>query len=86
MIDPFKRLARKGLFLFDPETAHGMSIAALKSGLVPACQLTADPRLRQTVAGLTFENPLGMAAGYDKNAEVPEALLKLGFGLPRSAR
>ncbi|MDR9808270.1 quinone-dependent dihydroorotate dehydrogenase [Rhizobium hidalgonense] len=80
MIDPFKRLARKGLFLFDPETAHGMSIAALKSGLVPACQITPDPRLRQTVAGLTFENPLGMAAGYDKNAEVPEALLKLGFG------
>ncbi|MBB5668456.1 dihydroorotate dehydrogenase [Rhizobium leguminosarum] len=80
MIDPFKRLARKGLFLFDPETAHSMSIAALKSGLVPACQITPDPRLRQTVAGLTFENPLGMAAGYDKNAEVPEALLKLGFG------
>ncbi|MBX5226050.1 quinone-dependent dihydroorotate dehydrogenase [Rhizobium sp. NLR9b] len=80
MIDPFKRLARKGLFLFDPETAHGMSIAALKSGLVPACRIVPDPRLRQTVAGLTFENPLGMAAGYDKNAEVPEALLKLGFG------
>ncbi|MBB4479191.1 quinone-dependent dihydroorotate dehydrogenase [Rhizobium etli] len=80
MIDPFKRLARKGLFLFDPETAHGMSVAALKSGLVPACQITPDPRLRQTVAGLTFENPLGMAAGYDKNAEVPEALLRLGFG------
>ncbi|ARM86920.1 dihydroorotate dehydrogenase (quinone) [Rhizobium sp. CIAT894] len=80
MIDPFKRLARKGLFLFDPETAHGMSIAALKSGLVPACQVTPDPRLRQTVAGLAFDNPLGMAAGYDKNAEVPEALLKLGFG------
>ncbi|AHG43953.1 diguanylate cyclase [Rhizobium leguminosarum bv. trifolii CB782] len=80
MIDSFKRIARKGLFLFDPETAHGMSIAALKSGLVPACQITPDPRLRQTVAGLTFENPLGMAAGYDKNAEVPEALLKLGFG------
>ncbi|MBX4932659.1 quinone-dependent dihydroorotate dehydrogenase [Rhizobium bangladeshense] len=80
MIDPFKRVARKGLFLFDPETAHGMSLAALKSGLVPACRMTPDPRLRQTVAGLSFENPLGMAAGYDKNAEVPEALLKLGFG------
>ncbi|WP_454848092.1 quinone-dependent dihydroorotate dehydrogenase [Rhizobium binxianense] len=79
MIDPFK-FARKGLFLFDPETAHGMSIAALKAGLVPACRIAPDPRLRQTVAGLTFENPLGMAAGYDKNAEVPEALLRLGFG------
>ncbi len=73
-------LARKGLFLFDPETAHGLSITALRSGLVPACGLSADPRLRQTVAGLDFANPLGMAAGYDKNAEVPEALIRLGFG------
>jgi dihydroorotate dehydrogenase len=80
MIDIFKRATRKGLFLFDPETAHGMSISALKSGLVPACRIAPDPRLRQKVAGITFENPLGMAAGYDKNAEVPEALLKLGFG------
>jgi dihydroorotate dehydrogenase len=80
MIDLFKHAARKGLFLFDPETAHGMSIAALKSGLVPACAAPADARLRQTVAGLEFANPIGMAAGYDKNAEVPEALLKIGFG------
>ncbi|MBN8950106.1 MULTISPECIES: quinone-dependent dihydroorotate dehydrogenase [unclassified Rhizobium] len=80
MIGAFRDLGRRGLFLFDPETAHGMSIAALKSGLVPACRINADPRLRQTVAGLDFANPIGMAAGYDKNAEVPEALLKLGFG------
>jgi dihydroorotate dehydrogenase len=80
MMDLFKQATRKGLFLFDPETAHGMSIAGLKSGLVPACRIPADPRLAQTVAGLTFANPLGMAAGYDKNAEVPEALLRLGFG------
>ncbi|SOC46184.1 dihydroorotate oxidase A [Rhizobium subbaraonis] len=73
-------LARRGLFLFDPETAHGLSITALKSGLVPACAQKPDPRLRQTIAGLEFPNPLGMAAGYDKNAEVPEALLRLGFG------
>ena len=80
MIGAFRDLGRRGLFLFDPETAHGMSIAALKSGLVPACRTRNDPRLRQTVAGLDFANPIGMAAGYDKNAEVPEALLKLGFG------
>jgi dihydroorotate dehydrogenase len=80
MIGLFKTIGRRGLFLLDPETAHGMSIAALKSGLLPACSLAADPRLRQTVAGLDFVNPLGMAAGYDKNAEVPEALLRLGFG------
>ena len=80
MIDAFKTLGRRGLFLFDAETAQGMSIAALKSGVVPTCRLRPDQRLAQTVAGIRFENPLGMAAGYDKNAEVPEALLKLGFG------
>jgi len=79
-MDIFKTVGRRGLFMFDPETAHGMSIAALRSGVVPACRLPADPRLRQTVAGLDLANPLGMAAGYDKNAEVPEALLRLGFG------
>jgi len=79
MIDPLK-LARRGLFLFDPETAHGLSIAALKSGVLPACRVPADAKLRQTVAGLDFANPLGLAAGYDKNAEVPDAMLKLGFG------
>ena len=47
---------------------------------MPACPAKADPRLAQTVAGIAFPNPLGMAAGYDKNAEVPEALLRLGFG------
>ncbi len=73
-------LARRGLFLFDPETAHGLSIKALKSGLVPGSAAPADPRLEQTLAGLTFPNPIGMAAGYDKNAEVPETLLRLGFG------
>ncbi|MDO9416289.1 quinone-dependent dihydroorotate dehydrogenase [Pararhizobium sp.] len=80
MMGPLQALARQGLFLLDPETAHGLSITALKTGLVPGCAAAADPRLAQTVAGLTFANPLGMAAGYDKNAEVPEALLKLGFG------
>lgn len=73
-------LASRGLLLTDPETAHGLSIKALKSGLVPACRQTADPRLAQTVAGLAFANPIGLAAGYDKNAEVPDAILRLGFG------
>ena len=80
MIGSLEALARRGLFLFDPETAHGMSIAALKTGLVPACAAPADPRLRVEVAGLSLANPLGMAAGFDKNAEVPDALLRLGFG------
>ncbi|CAN7548498.1 quinone-dependent dihydroorotate dehydrogenase [Pararhizobium sp. LjRoot235] len=80
MINAIQSLARRGLFLLDPEAAHGLSVKALKTGLVPACTAPADPRLAQIVAGLTFTNPLGMAAGYDKNAEVPEALLRLGFG------
>jgi dihydroorotate dehydrogenase len=80
MFDRFSELARQGLFLFDPEAAHSMSIAALKSGFVSSCRAPVDARLSQTVAGIAFENPLGMAAGYDKNAEVPDALLRLGFG------
>ncbi|AFL48761.1 dihydroorotate dehydrogenase [Sinorhizobium fredii] len=80
MTGPVERLARRGLFLLDPETAHGVSIRALKSGVVPSCAAPTDPRLEQIIAGLSFPNPLGMAAGYDKNAEVPEALLRLGFG------
>ena len=80
MIGPFSDIARKGLFMLDPETAHGLSITALKSGLLPACRLAADPKLATTVAGIGFANPLGLAAGFDKNAEVPDAILKLGFG------
>ena len=76
----FSSVGRRGLFLVDPEKAHGLSIAALKSGFLPTCMVPHDPRLQQTVAGLVFPNPLGMAAGYDKNAEVPGPLLRLGFG------
>lgn len=77
LIDGF---ARSALFTLDPETAHGLSIAALKSGLLPRCPRDRDPRLAVRVAGLDFPNPLGMAAGYDKNAEVPAELSRLGFG------
>ena len=76
----FSSIGRKGLFLIDPEKAHGLSIAALKSGFLPTCMVPHDPSLQQTVAGIVFPNPLGMAAGYDKNAEVPGPLLRLGFG------
>ncbi|WP_137129796.1 quinone-dependent dihydroorotate dehydrogenase [Rhizobium sp. FY34] len=73
-------LARTALFTLDAEAAHGLSIAALRSGLVPACRVPPDPRLKLTLAGLVFPNPVGLAAGYDKNAQVPEAILNLGFG------
>ncbi|UDL92207.1 quinone-dependent dihydroorotate dehydrogenase [Mesorhizobium sp. PAMC28654] len=74
------RLGQKLLFTFDPETAHGMSIAALRCGLPVGARTVRDARLKMTVCGIDFPNPLGMAAGYDKNAEVPDALLGLGFG------
>ncbi|MFN3765952.1 MAG: quinone-dependent dihydroorotate dehydrogenase [Aliihoeflea sp.] len=76
----YRTIGRKLLFGLDAERAHGLSIAGLKSG-VPLCPPPAvDVRLHVEVAGLSFPNPLGMAAGYDKNADVPDALLKLGFG------
>ncbi|MEM5471459.1 quinone-dependent dihydroorotate dehydrogenase [Hoeflea sp. AS60] len=76
----FDGLGRSALFTIDPETAHGLSLKALKSGLVPGCRADRDPRLAVNVAGLAFPNPLGMAAGFDKNAEVPSELTRLGFG------
>jgi dihydroorotate dehydrogenase len=76
----FDRLGQKLLFTFDPETAHGMSIAALRCGLPVGARAVRDIRLKVSLCGLDFPNPLGMAAGYDKNAEVPDALLGLGFG------
>ncbi len=64
----------------DPETAHGLAITALKHGLVPGCPSAQVSRLRQRLWGLDFENPVGLAAGFDKNAEVAEAMLGQGFG------
>nr|WP_274390009.1 quinone-dependent dihydroorotate dehydrogenase [Azospirillum doebereinerae] len=68
------------LFRFDPETAHGLTIKALKTGLVPAPRGRDEPSLRSRVWGLDFTNPVGLAAGFDKNAEVVDAMLRLGFG------
>ncbi len=76
----FDRLGQRLLFTLDPETAHGLSIKALKCGLPVAAKPPVDHRLRARICGLDFPNPLGMAAGYDKNGEVPDALLGLGFG------
>lgn len=79
MIDLFP-LIRPLLFRFDPETAHGLALAALKSGLLPAAGAGDDPVLRTRVWGLDFANPIGLAAGFDKNAEVVDAMLRQGFG------
>jgi len=74
------KVARSALFKFSPERAHTLSIHGLKTGVMPVANLRQDTRLNVEVAGLKFPNPLGLAAGYDKNAEVPDAILKLGFG------
>jgi dihydroorotate dehydrogenase len=52
-------IARSALFTLDPETAHGLSIAALKSGLVPGCRANLDPRLSVDVAGPGLSQPAG---------------------------
>jgi len=65
----------------DAETAHGLTIRALKGGLVPRDQRPDPASLSVTVWGRTLSNPIGLAAGFDKNAEVPDAMLGLGFGL-----
>jgi len=72
------RLTRPALFTLDPERAHGLAIAALKAG--PRGSPASAGALATEVAGLAFPNPLGMAAGFDKNGEVPDALLGQGFG------
>jgi len=71
------------LFLsrLDAETAHGLALIGLKSGLVPADRKPDPPSLGVEVWGRRLPNPIGLAAGFDKNAEAPDALLNLGFGL-----
>ena len=62
-----------------PETAHRAAIEGLRRGLGPKISTAADPVLRTAVAGLELAHPVGLAAGFDKNAEVPDALLSAGF-------
>ena len=73
-------LARPFLRQLDPETAHRATLWALRHGLAPAGRTADDSALAIRVLGRDFPNPLGMAAGFDKDAEVPGPLLRLGFG------
>ena len=67
------------LRLLPPEPAHNLTINLLKTGLVPG-SAEVDPRLATQVWGQTFRSPLGLAAGFDKQAEVMSPMLGLGFG------
>ena len=71
-------LLKPALFTLDPERAHGLGLAALK--LNPAKGPPKPGALATRVAGIDFPNPIGLAAGFDKDAEVPDAALGLGFG------
>ena len=79
MIGFFDRLSRPLMRALDPEDAHAFAIKALR--YVPLARPAADAReLAVRAFGLNFPNPVGVAAGFDKNAQVPDPLLRLGFG------
>jgi dihydroorotate dehydrogenase len=79
VIGLFDRLARPLLRALDPEDAHALTLRALK--FAPVMRAASDdPRLAMRVFGLNFANPIGIAAGFDKGAEVADALFRLGFG------
>ena len=79
MIRAFDALSLPLLRWFDPEDAHRMAIQGLRL-LPPMKPRTDDSKLAVRAFGLNFPNPIGMAAGFDKSAEAPDALLRLGFG------
>jgi dihydroorotate dehydrogenase len=76
----FWSAAQASLLFLDPETAHEASLRALEAGVYPRQERPDDPRLTQSLFGLTFPNPIGVAAGYDKDARVYDALFGMGFG------
>jgi dihydroorotate dehydrogenase len=79
VIRAFDALSLPLLRWFDPEDAHRLAIQGLKL-LPPLRPRTDDAKLAVRAFGLNFPNPIGMAAGFDKSAEAPDALLRLGFG------
>jgi len=79
VIGLFDRISRPFLRALDPEDAHALAVKALR--YMPLAKAPADSAaLGVRAFGLEFPNPVGLAAGFDKNAQVPDALLRLGFG------
>ncbi len=77
---PLDRFGASLLGRLDPETGHDLAIRIIGLGLVPMPGPHTTPRLRTTFAGLDLPNPIGLAAGFDKNARAVDPLLKAGFG------
>ncbi len=76
----FEQAGLRALRLFDPERAHGLALTALNTGLGPKGGPVTSDRLKVTLAGLALPNPIGLAAGFDKNATALAALAQTGFG------
>lgn len=75
----YERLLRPILFRMDPERVHNVALWAIARGLIRG-KLLVDPRLERTVAGIRFPNPLGLAAGFDKNGVALDRWKDMGFG------
>ncbi|MEO0858921.1 MAG: dihydroorotate dehydrogenase (quinone), partial [Bacteroidota bacterium] len=74
------RAALAALHRFEPERAHDLALKALRVGLVPPAKTARSPRLASRVGPLSFSNPVGLAAGFDKNAEAMAPLARAGLG------
>jgi len=73
-------LGARAVRILEPEAAHRATVRMMASPFAPRFHVRSDPALAIKIAGLDFKNPLGLAAGFDKNAEAPNAMLRLGFG------
>jgi len=76
----YYKILRPLFFRLDAEKAHNLTLKMLKTGLAPQVAPVEDPALKTALWGRSFPNPLGLAAGFDKNAEVIGPMLRLGFG------
>lgn len=75
-----EKLALKALHKIDPERAHSLALTAMKMGVVPLSGMVTTDRIKTNFCGMALSNPVGLAAGYDKNAQVVDALTQAGFG------
>jgi dihydroorotate dehydrogenase len=80
MMKLVERIGVKAMHLFDPEKAHGLAVQALNMGLASTPGPVETPRLRPKLCGLDLPNPIGRAAGFDKNAVAIQKLTQAGFG------
>jgi dihydroorotate dehydrogenase len=80
MLSTIFELARPLLYALDPEQAHELTLKSLEAGIHPRPAAPDDGRLSVVLCGMPMPNPLGIAAGFDKDARVPDAVLGMGFG------